>query len=73
MKIFTIYKGWAADGLKRSRLVNKKMLAGMKKRILFHQKWEALIEQVYDTEVIFQQERFHIRQEIKRKIRDKAT
>lgn len=49
------------------------MLAGIKKRVLFHQKREALIEQVYGSEAIFQQERFYIRQEIKRKIRDKVA
>ena len=28
MKVFTMYEGWDADSPKRSRLVNKKMLAG---------------------------------------------
>ena len=54
MKIFTMYEGWDADSLKRSRLVNKKMLAGMEKSDLFHQKREALIEKVYDAEEIRQ-------------------
>ena len=54
MKIFTMYEGWDADSPKRSRLVNKKMLAGMEKSDLFHQKREALIEKVYDAEEIRQ-------------------
>lgn len=54
MKIFTMYEGWDADSPKRSRLVNKKMLAGMEKSNLFHQKREALIEKVYDAEEIRQ-------------------
>ena len=54
MKIFTMYEGWDADSTKRSRLVNKKMLAGMEKSDLFHQKREALIEKVYDAEEIRQ-------------------
>ena len=54
MKIFTMYEGWDADSPKRSRLVNKKMLAGMEKSDLFHQKREALIEKVYDVEEIRQ-------------------
>ena len=54
MKIFTMYEGWDADSPKRSRLVNKKMLAGMEKSDLFHQKREALIEEVYDAEEIRQ-------------------
>ena len=53
-KIFTMYEGWDADSPKRSRLVNKKMLAGMEKSDLFHQKREALIEKVYDAEEIRQ-------------------
>ena len=54
MKIFTMYEGWDADSPKRSRLVNKTMLAGMEKSDLFHQKREALIEKVYDAEEIRQ-------------------
>ena len=54
MKIFTMYEGWDADSPKRSRLVNKKMLAGREKSDLFHQKREALIEKVYDAEEIRQ-------------------
>ena len=54
MKIFTMYEGWDADSPKRSRLVNKKMLAGMEKSDLFHQKREALIEKGYDAEEIRQ-------------------
>ncbi len=80
---------------KKSRLVNKKMLAGVEKSSLFHRKREALIEKVYDADeigqrilngdggswiketydpgAIFQLDRFHIYQEIKRKIRDKEA
>ena len=54
MKVFTMYEGWEADSPKRSRLVNKTMLAGMEKSGLFHQKREALIEKIYDTDEIGQ-------------------
>ena len=54
MKVFTMYEGWDADSPKRSRLVNKKMLAGMEKSGQFHQKREALIEKVYDADEIGQ-------------------
>ena len=54
MKVFTMYEGWDADNTQRSRLVNKKMLAGMEKSGLFHQKREALIEKVYDADEIRQ-------------------
>ena len=54
MKVFTMYEGGAADSPKRTRLVNKKMLAGMEKSSLFHQKREALIEKVYDADEIGQ-------------------
>ena len=39
---------------RRSRLVNKKMLAGMEKSDRFHQKREALIEKIYDADEIGQ-------------------
>lgn len=54
MKVFTMYEGWEADSPDRSRLVNKKMLAGMEKSNLFHQKREALIEKNYDADEIGQ-------------------
>ena len=54
MKVFTMYEGWDADSPKRSRLVNKKMLAGMEKSGQFHQKREALIEKVYEADEIGQ-------------------
>ena len=95
MKVFTMYEGWEADSPKRSSLVNKKMLAGMEKSSLFHQKREALIEKIYnadeigqrilngdggswiketyDPEAIIQLDRFHIFQEIRKKIRDGAA
>ena len=92
MKVFTMYEGWEANSPQRSRLVNKKMLAGMEQSNHFHQKREALIEknyavdeigqrvlngdggswikEPYDPDTLFQLDRFHIYQEIKRKIRD---
>ena len=54
MKVFTMYEGWDADSPKRSRLVNKKMLAGMEKSGPFHQKREALIEKIYNADEIGQ-------------------
>ena len=54
MKVFTMYEGWDADSPNRSRLVNKKMLAGMEKSSQFHQKREALIEKIYDADEIGQ-------------------
>ncbi len=54
MKVFTMYEGWEEDSPKRSRLVNKMMLAGMEKSGLFHQKREALIEKIYDADEIGQ-------------------
>ena len=53
-KVFTMYEGWDARSPKRSRLVNKRMLAGMEKSTRFHQKREALIEKVYDVDEIGQ-------------------
>lgn len=44
MKVFTMYEGWEAGSKKRSRLVNKTMLAGMEKSSEFHAKREAEIE-----------------------------
>ena len=95
MKVFTMYEGWDADNPGRSWLVNKKILAGMEKSSLFHQKREALIEKIYnadeigqrilnrdggswiketyDPEAIIQLDRFHIFQEIRKKIRDGAA
>lgn len=54
MKVFTMYEGWSAEDPGRSRLVNKKMLAGMEKSDRFHQKREALIEKTYDVDEIGQ-------------------
>ena len=54
MKVFTMYEGWEAASPKRSRLVNKMMLAGMEKSDRFHQKREALIEKIYDADEIGQ-------------------
>lgn len=94
MKVFTMYEGWEAD-TRRSRLVNKLMLAGMEPSTEFHRKREALIEsryaveeigqrilngdggnwikESYDPETIFQLDRFHIYQEIKRRIKEKQA
>ena len=54
MKVFTMYEGWDADNPGRSWLVNKKILAGMEKSSLFHQKREALIEKIYNADEIGQ-------------------
>ena len=55
MKVFTMYEGWDADSPKRSRLVNKKMLAGDgEKRPVPIKNGEALIEKVYDADEIGQ-------------------
>ena len=54
MKVFTMYEGWDAEDPGRSRLVNKKMLAGMEKSDRFHQEREALIEKTYDADEIGQ-------------------
>lgn len=95
MKVFTMYEGWDARSPEASRLVGKRMLAGMEGSEKFHKKREALIEktyavdeigqrvlngdggswirEVYDPEAIFQLDRYHIYQEILRKIRDKEA
>ena len=94
MKVFTMYEGWDEES-RRSRLVNKAMLAGMEKSSEFHRKREAMIEKIYnadeigqrilngdggswirepyDEETIFQLDRFHIYQEIKRKLKEKEA
>ena len=54
MKVFTMYEGWDADNPGRSWLVNKKILAGMEKSSLFHQKREALIAKIYNADEIGQ-------------------
>lgn len=95
MKVFTMYEGWDAQSPGASRLVEKRMLAGMEGSEKFHKKREALIEkiyavdeigqrvlngdggswirEVYDPEAIFQLDRYHIYQEILRKIKDKEA
>ena len=95
MKVFTMYEGWDAGSREKSRLVNKRMLAGMEKSDDFHAKREAAIEkryaadeigqrilngdggswikEPYDKETIFQLDRYHIYQEILRKISDKKA
>ncbi len=54
MKVCTLYEGWDAESKDESRLVNKKMLAGMEKGEEFNQKREALIEKEYDSDEIGQ-------------------
>lgn len=95
MKVCTLYEGWDAASKGQSRLVNKRMIAGMEKSAEFHKKREALIEkhydadeigqrilngdgggwikEPYDAETIYQLDRFHIHQEIKRKLKEKEA
>lgn len=56
MKIFTMYEGWDAEAakLKQSRLVEKRMLAGMEDSREFHEKREAFIRSKYDADEIQQ-------------------
>ena len=56
MKVFTMYEGWDAEskGSKQSRLVGKKMLAGMEDSHSFHEKREAFIRSRYDADEIKQ-------------------
>jgi len=90
MKVATIYEGWEKDDRCGSRLCGKRVIAGMEKSNEFHEKREAQIRSVYNTDeieyrilngdggswikdpyepdAIFQLDRFHIRQEIKRKL-----
>ena len=60
LKVFTMYEGWdeEKEKEKRSTLVEKTMLAGM---------------EPYDPDVIFQLDRYHIYQEILRKLSDKRA
>ena len=97
MKVFTMYEGWDAEKEKekRSKLVEKGMLAGMEDSGTFHEKREAYIRkkydgdeigqrivngdggswirEEYDPEAIIQLDRYHIYQEILRKIQDKQA
>lgn len=95
MKVSVMYEGWEKDEKKNSRLVNKKVLAGMEKSEEFHRKREGQIRKKYDADeinlrilngdggswikdpyepdTIFQLDRFHIYQEMKRKIKDKEA
>lgn len=90
MKVATIYEGWEKDDRTGSRLCGKRVIAGMEKSSEFHEKREAQIRSIYNTdeieyrilngdggswikdpyepETVFQLDRFHIRQEIKRKL-----
>lgn len=51
IKVFTMYEGWETES-RRSQLVNKVILAGMKKRSEFHRKREELIEKTYNADEI---------------------
>ena len=56
MKVFTMYEGWDAEAEKnkQSRLVEKRMLAGMEGSQEFHEKREAFIRSKYDADEIQQ-------------------
>lgn len=54
MKVCTLYEGWDGTSRDQSRLVNKRMLAGMEKSAEFHKKREALIEKHYEADEIGQ-------------------
>ena len=95
MKVSTTYEGWDAQSEKQSRLVGKRMLAGMEKSEKFHEKREAQIWQTYnadeigqrvlngdggswirepyDPEVVFQLDRFHIYQAIRKQLEEKKA
>lgn len=95
VKVFTMYEGWDANSKDRSKLVNKKILAGMEKSGEFHEKREALIKKTYDAdeiglrvlngdggswikepyddEAIFQLDRFHVYEGIRKKLGDKRA
>lgn len=90
MKVATIYEGWEKDARTGSHLCGKRVIAGMEKSSVFHEKREAQIRSIYnadeieyrilngdggswikdpyEAETVFQLDRFHIRQEIKRKL-----
>lgn len=90
MKVATIYEGWEKNDKSGSRLCGKRVIAGMEKSNEFHEKREAQIRSIYNTDeieyrilngdggswikdpyepdTVFQLDRFHIRQEIKRKL-----
>ena len=95
MKVSTTYEGWDAQSKKQSRLVGKRMLAGMERSETFHRRREAQIRQKYnadeigqrilngdggswikdsyDPEVVFQLDRFHIYQAIRKQLEEKKA
>lgn len=95
MKVSTTYEGWDAQSKDQSRLVGKRMLAGMENSEQFHEKREAQIRQKYnadeigqrilngdggswikdpyDPEVVFQLDRFHIYQAIRKQLEEKSA
>lgn len=52
VKIGTMYEGWKTGTGKRSTLSGKTVLASIGKSDLFHEKWEAKIQSIYDPEKI---------------------
>ena len=56
MKVCTTYEGWDEqfEKIKRSKLVGKRMLAGMEDSKSFHEKREAMIRDIYDADEIKQ-------------------
>ncbi len=54
VKMGTMYEGWKKDTGKRSTLAGKTVLASIGKSEVFHEKWEAKIQSIYDPEKIGQ-------------------
>ena len=52
IKVGTMYEGWKDTVGKRSNLANKTMFASIEQSGIFHEKWEAKIQSVYDPEKI---------------------
>lgn len=52
VKVGTMYEGWRTDTGKRSTLSGKTVLASIGKSEIFHEKWEAKIQSIYDPEKI---------------------
>ena len=52
VKMGTMYEGWKSATGKRSQLAGKTVLASIGKSTLFHEKWEAKIQSIYDPEKI---------------------
>ena len=52
IKVGTMYEGWKETAGKRSNLAGKTVLAGIERSGIFHEKWEAKIQSIYDPEKI---------------------